>query len=72
MDYDTRSVVSSGFINFPLSEAMHIMTHITSEELLTGDVGYTRIRKEFSELVKYCHKPVLIAHNGNSFDHVFL
>lgn len=48
------------------------MTHITNEELRTGDVGYTRIKKEFSEIVKYCYKPVLIAHNGNSFDHVFL
>ena len=72
VDYATRSVVSSGFLNFPINDFIRSLTHITEQQLASGDPDYTRIKSEFARIAETCEKPVLIAHNGMSFDHLFL
>jgi hypothetical protein len=47
------------------------LTHITREDLETGE-EYLMFANNFRNKFKYCHKPTLIAHNGNLFDHVVM
>ena len=69
VDYKTNSVVFSSYFDFPISEEVMELTHIRKEELAKGQKNYNTLKSLFSKLRELCETPVLVAHNGNSFDH---
>ncbi len=72
VDYNTNSVVYSSYFDFPISPEIMKLTHISNEQLKNGDKDYQNLKHIFARIAKTCSNPVLVAHNGNSFDHQFL
>jgi len=70
-------VVSSGLVRpdrLPLDPAIEELTGITSDALRQDgvDPSPARMRRELDEFTALCESVVLVAHNGNSFDHLLL
>ena len=69
IDYNTNSVVYSSYFDFPISLEIMKLTNISNEQLRTGDKDYSNLKQVLARIAKNCTNPVLVAHNGNSFDH---
>ncbi len=75
-DYGTKSVWSYGlvkpqtlpFIPFEITQ----LTGITKEEVFSEGDSLQDMKEEFDNILRYCDKPLFIAHNGNAFDHKLL
>jgi hypothetical protein len=37
-----------------------------------GDIGYDKLKDDIDTILRVCEKPVFIAHNGNTFDHLVM
>jgi DNA polymerase III epsilon subunit-like protein len=75
-EYSTSIEFSSGllkpvyvpFIPFEITN----LTGINKEMVYEYGSSFDDFKKEIDIILKYCNKPIFIAHNGNSFDHKIL
>jgi len=44
------------------------LTGITNRMMERGD-NKSKLKSDMDMIYRYCHKPIFVAHNGNSFDH---
>jgi DNA polymerase III epsilon subunit-like protein len=67
-EYNFNTVISDGLIKnkFPLTTS-HI-NGITEKDLLDAEPNYDKFKDDINKILKYCDKPIFIAHNGNRFD----
>ena len=67
-EYNFNTVISDGLIKnkFPLTTS-HI-NGITEKDLLNAEPNYDKFKDDINKILKYCDKPIFIAHNGNRFD----
>ena len=59
--------VSVPFIPFNISKITGITKELVDESTINNTMD--DFKKEINELLEHCYKPILIAHNGNNFDH---
>lgn len=75
-EYTTGIQFSSGFIKpvyVPfIPYEITSLTGITKEMVYENGSSFLDFKNEMDILLKYCNKPIFIAHNGNSFDHKIL
>ena len=75
-EYTTLIVPSSGLLKpiyFPfIPFQITSITGITKEDVFEKGESIDKFRNEMKDLLRYCNKPIFIAHNGNSFDHKIL
>jgi len=69
-EYNLKSCVSDGLIKCQteLKPFISQLTGITNEELKNGDNNTDKFKLEMKNIMKYCNKPIFIAHNGFRFD----
>ncbi len=69
-DFVTNSVVLSSLIRPQQAVPKEIeeITHITNK-MLEDEKDIHDFKKKFADIMKQCHDPVFIAHNGTVFDH---
>jgi hypothetical protein len=67
-EYNFNIPVSDGLIknNFTLTTS-HI-NGITNDDLINSDKDINKFKNDINIIMKYCNKPLFIAHNGNNFD----
>jgi len=67
-EYNFNYCISSGLIKNNHKLTTTHITRITEKDLLTAE-NLDKFKKEIVELImKYCDKPIFIAHNGTRFD----
>lgn len=73
-EYNLKFSPSSGLIkiNYPLSFNIINLTHITDNDLIKNGENFSKFKEDMLEIFKYCDNPILIAHNGHTFDHKIL
>ena len=72
----TSIIISTGllkpvdvpFIPFEITK----LTGITKEMVYESGDHFSKFKSELEEVMEFCHMPIFIAHNGNSFDHKIL
>ena len=69
-EYNFKCEVSNGLIKPTtiLKQSIIDITHITNDMLDFADKDITKFKMELELIMKYCYKPIFIAHNGKQFD----
>jgi hypothetical protein len=67
-EYNFNISVSDGLIKNKYTLTTSHINGITNNDLNNSDKDLNKFKNDINIIMKYCNKPLFIAHNGNNFD----
>ena len=67
-EYNFNIPISDGLIKNKYKLTTSHITGITENDLINSDSNLNKFKNDINNIMKYCDKPLFIAHNGNNFD----